>query len=148
MAKQDYYEVLGVSRNSNEDEIKKAYRKLALKYHPDRNPDDPGAEEKFKEASEAYDVLQDSEKRDLYNRYGHDGLRNAGFQGFQGFDDIFSNFGSIFEEVFGGGGGRRGVQEQRSHRLGEIITELGFLTIEVLEEELDAYEASNEKTSP
>ena len=108
MAKQDYYEVLGVSRNSNEDEIKKAYRKLALKYHPDRNPDDPGAEEKFKEASEAYDVLQDSEKRDLYNRYGHDGLRNAGFQGFQGFDDIFSNFGSIFEEVFGGGGGRRG----------------------------------------
>ncbi|MEE8290933.1 MAG: molecular chaperone DnaJ [Candidatus Tectomicrobia bacterium] len=108
MAKQDYYEVLGVSRNSNEDEIKKAYRKLALKYHPDRNPDDPGAEEKFKEASEAYDVLQDSEKRNLYNRYGHDGLRNAGFQGFQGFDDIFSNFGSIFEEVFGGGGGRRG----------------------------------------
>ena len=109
MAKRDYYEVLGVSRNSSEDEMKRAYRKLALQYHPDRNPDDPEAEERFKEASEAYDVLQDAEKRQLYDRYGHEGLQNAGFQGFQGFDDVFSNFGSIFEDLFGmGGGGRRG----------------------------------------
>jgi molecular chaperone DnaJ len=108
MAKRDYYEVLGVSQQSGEDEIKKAYRRLALQYHPDRNPDNPEAEEKFKEASEAYEVLQDPEKRSLYDRYGHDGLRNAGFQGFQGFDDVFSNFGSLFEEFFGFGGGRRG----------------------------------------
>jgi molecular chaperone DnaJ len=108
MAKRDYYEVLGVSRQSGEDEIKKAYRRLALQYHPDRNPDNPEAEEKFKEASEAYEVLQDPEKRSLYDRYGHDGLRSAGFQGFQGFDDVFSNFGSLFEEFFGFGGGRRG----------------------------------------
>lgn len=108
MVKRDYYEVLGVTRNSSEDAIKKAYRKLALQYHPDRNPDNAEAEERFKEASEAYGVLQDPEKRELYDRYGHDGLQNAGFQGFQGFDDIFSNFGSIFEDFFGFGGGRRG----------------------------------------
>jgi molecular chaperone DnaJ len=110
MAKRDYYEVLGVSKTSSEDEIKKSYRRLALQYHPDRNPNDPAAEEKFKEASEAYDVLHDSEKRSLYDRYGHEGLRNAGFQGFQGFDDVFSNFGNIFEDLFGFGvgGGRRG----------------------------------------
>lgn len=108
MAKQDYYEVLGVSHSSTEEEIKKAYRKLALRYHPDRNPDDPSAEEQFKEASEAYDVLHDAEKRGLYDRYGHEGLQNAGFQGFQGFEDIVSNFGNIFEDFFGFGGGRRG----------------------------------------
>lgn len=108
MVKRDYYEVLGVARDSSEAEIKKAYRKLALKYHPDRNPDDAEAEDKFKEASEAYEVLHDPEKRGLYDRYGHDGLHNAGFQGFQGFDDIFSSFGSIFEEFFGFSGGRRG----------------------------------------
>ena len=111
MAKKDYYEVLGVTRSDSEETIKRAYRKQALKYHPDRNPDNPEAEDKFKEASEAYDVLQDPEKRQLYDRYGHEGLHNAGFQGFQGFDDVFSNFGSIFEDLFGfsgSGGGRRG----------------------------------------
>ena len=107
MAKQDYYELLGVARNATEDEIKKSYRKLALKYHPDRNPDNPEAEEKFKQAAEAYEVLHDAEKRALYDRYGHEGLRNAGFQGFQGFDDIFSNFGSIFEDFFGFSSGRQ-----------------------------------------
>lgn len=107
MAKRDYYDILAVSRNATEDEIKKSYRKLALKYHPDRNPDDPEAEEKFKEAAEAYEVLHDAEKRGLYDRYGHEGLQNAGFKGFQGFDDIFSNFGGIFDELFGFGGRQR-----------------------------------------
>jgi molecular chaperone DnaJ len=97
MDKRDYYEVLEISRTATEEEIKKSYRKLALKYHPDRNPDDATAEEKFKEAAEAYEVLHDPEKRSVYDRFGHEGLQNAGFRGFQGFDDIFSNFGSIFE---------------------------------------------------
>ena len=104
MTKRCYYEVLEVERNASEDMIKKSYRKLALKYHPDRNPDDREAEEKFKEASEAYEVLRDREKRQLYDRFGHDGLRNSGFSGFQGFDDIFSSFGDIFEDFFGMGG--------------------------------------------
>jgi molecular chaperone DnaJ len=116
MAKRDYYEVLGVSRSATEEEIKKSYRKLALKYHPDRNPDDATAEEKFKEAAEAYEVLHDADKRSVYDRYGHEGLQNSGFRGFQGFEDIFSNFGSIFEEFFGTGGGRRGGR--RSSRAG------------------------------
>ena len=107
MVKRDYYEILDVSRDASEDELKKSYRRLALKYHPDRNPNDPVAEEKFKEAAEAYDVLNDPEKRGLYDRYGHDGLQGAGFQGFGGAEDVFSSFGSIFEELFGFGGGRR-----------------------------------------
>ena len=108
MVKRDYYEILDVSREASEEELKKSYRRLALKYHPDRNPNDPVAEEKFKEAAEAYDVLNDPEKRGLYDRYGHDGLQGAGFQGFGGAEDVFSSFGSIFEELFGFGGGRRG----------------------------------------
>lgn len=108
MVKRDYYEILGVARDASEEELKKSYRKLALKYHPDRNPDDPKAEEKFKEAAEAYDVLNDPEKRSLYDRYGHDGLQGAGFQGFGAAEDVFSSFGSIFEELFGFGGGGRG----------------------------------------
>lgn len=110
MVKRDYYEILDVTRDASEEELKKSYRRLALKYHPDRNPNDPVAEEKFKEAAEAYDVLNDPEKRGLYDRYGHDGLQGAGFQGFGGAEDVFSSFGSIFEELFGfgGGGGRRG----------------------------------------
>ena len=108
MVKRDYYEILDVSRDASDEELKKSYRRLALKYHPDRNPNDPVAEEKFKEAAEAYDVLNDPEKRGLYDRYGHDGLQGAGFQGFGGAEDVFSSFGSIFEELFGFGGGRRG----------------------------------------
>ena len=100
MTKRDYYEVLGVGRSASEDEIKKAYRKLALQYHPDRNPGNAEAEEAFKEASEAYEVLRDPEKRGLYDRFGHDGLRNTGFQGFTNFDEIFSSFSSIFEDFF------------------------------------------------
>ncbi|MEI6126301.1 MAG: molecular chaperone DnaJ [Pseudomonadota bacterium] len=109
MTKRDYYEILNVPRNASAEEIKKSYRQLALKYHPDRNPGDNECEEKFKEASEAYEVLRDPEKRGLYDRFGHDGLKNSGFSGFTGFDDIFSSFGDIFEDFFGlgGFGGRR-----------------------------------------
>ncbi len=105
--KRDYYEILGVDRNAGEDEIKASYRKLALKYHPDRNPDDKKAEESFKEAAEAYEVLRDSQKRNIYDQYGHQGLQGTGFTGFRGFEDIFSSFGDIFEEFFGFGTGRR-----------------------------------------
>ena len=101
MAKRDYYEVLGVSRNASEDGIKKAYRKLALQHHPDRNPGNKDAEEKFKEAAEAYEVLRDTQKREIYDLYGHEGLKGTGFTGFRGFEDIFTSFGDIFEDFFG-----------------------------------------------
>ena len=101
MQKRDYYEVLGIKRNASEDEIKRNYRALALKYHPDRNPGNREAEERFKEAAEAYEVLRDSQKREIYNQYGHEGLRGSGFRGFRGFEDIFSSFGDIFEEPDG-----------------------------------------------
>src|SRR4030067_2720436 len=101
MAKRDYYELLGFPRNASEEEIKKAYRRMALNYHPDRNPGDKEAEEKFKEASEAYEVLRDPNKKEIYDFYGHDGLKSTGFTGFRGFDDIFSSFSDIFEEFFG-----------------------------------------------
>jgi len=110
MAKRDLYEVLGVNRDASEDELKKAYRKLAMKYHPDRNPDNKEAEEKFKEVKEAYEILTDANKRAAYDRYGHDGINpqmggGGGGQGFEGFADAF---GDIFGDIFGGGGGGRG----------------------------------------
>lgn len=108
MAKRDYYEVLGVSRDAPEKEIKKAYRRLAMKYHPDRNPDDPDSDDKFKEASEAAEILTDTEKRGTYDQFGHAAFENGGGGGQQG----NGNFGSIFDDVFGdifsGGGGRGG----------------------------------------
>jgi molecular chaperone DnaJ len=106
--KRDYYEVLGLQKGADEKEIKKAYRRVAMKYHPDRNPDDPDAEEKFKEASEAYEVLSDAEKRQAYDQFGHDGINaqfgGAGAADFSNFGDIFSD---VFGDIFGGGGGRR-----------------------------------------
>jgi molecular chaperone DnaJ len=109
MAKRDYYEILGVERGVSEAELKKAYRRLAMKYHPDRSPDDKNAEEKFKEASEAYEVLSDAAKRSAYDQYGHAGVdpQMGGGGGFGGgnFSDIF---GDVFSDFFGGGGGRGG----------------------------------------
>jgi molecular chaperone DnaJ len=101
----DYYEILSVNSSTNADEIKKAYRKLAMKYHPDRNPDDKEAEAAFKECTEAYEVLSDSQKRQIYDAYGHDGLKNSGFNA-RSSDDVFSSFGDIFGDLFGFGGGR------------------------------------------
>jgi molecular chaperone DnaJ len=116
MQKRDYYEVLGIAKNAAEADIKKAYRKMALKYHPDKNPDDKEAEEKFKEAAEAYEVLSDPNKKARYDQYGHAGL-GGGFGGGGGMnmDDIFSQFGDIFGNAFGGGGsfgGSRGGQQR------------------------------------
>ena len=115
-SRRDYYEILEVSRDANEDEIKRSYRKLAMKYHPDRNPDNPEAEAKFKEAAEAYEVLRDQQKRARYDQFGHDGLNASGFQGFSSSDDIFSAFGDIFGEFFGFGGSTRGRPQQASGR--------------------------------
>lgn len=109
--KRDYYDILGVSREASDSEIKKSYRRLAMEFHPDRNQGDPSAEEKFKEASEAYDVLSNAEKRQAYDAYGHAGVNGQGFSGFNDVNDIFSSFGSIFDDFFGfsgaAGGGRR-----------------------------------------
>jgi len=107
MTKKDYYEILGISRSANNNEIKKAYRQLALKYHPDRNPGDKDAEGLFKEAAEAYEVLRDPEKRRIYDQYGHEGLTGSGFQGFSNFDDIFESFSDLFGDMFGFSSGRR-----------------------------------------
>lgn len=100
MPYKDYYEILGVSRNATQEEIKRAYRRLALKYHPDRNPGNKEAEEKFKEISEAYQVLSDPEKRAIYDAYGHAGLTSSGHKGFETIEDIFKTFSDIFEEFF------------------------------------------------
>ena len=103
MAKRDYYEILGVSRTSSPDEIKKAYRQMAMKFHPDRNPGNTEAEEKFKEAAEAYEVLGDQDKRRRYDQFGHEGLRGTNYREFHDVNDIFSTFSDIFGGGFGGG---------------------------------------------
>ena len=107
MSKRDYYEILGVAKDAPEKEIKKAYRRVAMKFHPDRNPDDKDAEDKFKEASEAYEILSDAQKRSAYDQYGHDAVSgNAGAGGFGGGNGNFSDiFGDVFGDIFGGGGG-------------------------------------------
>jgi molecular chaperone DnaJ len=122
-AKRDYYEVLGVDRDASPQEVKKAYRKKAMQYHPDRNPDDPEAEENFKESAEAFEVLSDDQKRTLYDQYGHEGPRQAGFQGFSGSDEIFSHFGDLFGDLFGnlGFGGRRGPARGADIKMGMRI---------------------------
>lgn len=121
MTKRDYYEILGVERNASKDDLKKAYRKLAMQYHPDRNPGNKEAEEKFKEAAEAYEILNNDDKRARYDRFGHEGVKGSGYgsQGFSDINDIFSHFSdifgggsSIFDDFFGGGH-QRGRQRSR-----------------------------------
>ena len=137
-SKRDFYEVLGVSKDASAADIKKAYRKLALQYHPDQNPDDPGAEAKFKEAAEAYDVLSDEGKRQRYDQFGHQafagGAGGGGGGGFTNVEDIFSAFGDIFGgaggafgSMFGGGGRRRGPRRGRDLR---IVLELSLEEID------------------
>ena len=113
--KEDFYNILGVSKNASDSEIKKAYRKLAIKYHPDKNPDDPKAEEKFKQAAEAYEVLGNKEKRAKYDQFGHSAFQGGGFgSGGMNMEDIFSQFGDIFGGAFGGFGGFGGSSARRS----------------------------------
>lgn len=125
MAKRDYYEILGVGKNASADEIKKAYRKVALQYHPDRNPDNKEAEEKFKEAAEAYEVLSDEKKRAQYDQFGHAGMHDGGGHGFHNgnMEDIFENFSDIFGDLFGHGGQKKksGPVAQRGHDLTQRI---------------------------
>jgi len=137
MSKRDYYEILGVDRNADLSTIKSAYRKLALKYHPDRNPNDKQAEEKFKEATEAYEVLSDSDKRARYDRYGHDGVKmGQDFGRYSNINDIFSAFGdifggsSIFDEFFGGGSSNRRTQRRSTGERGSDIRIKLPLTLE------------------
>ena len=139
MAKRDYYEVLGVAKDADAPTIKKAYRKLALKYHPDKNPDDKAAEEKFKEAAEAYEVLSDSDKKARYDRFGHAGMAGAGGGGFSGegmtMDDIFQQFGDIFGDsafgsFFGGGGGARSGRTRPRGQKGSNLRIRVALTLE------------------
>ena len=119
MADKDFYEILGVQKNASDDEIKKSYRKLAMKHHPDRNKDDKEAERKFKEAVAAYEILKDPEKRSAYDQYGHDAFRQGGMGGGQGFGDFSGGFSDIFEEFFGGGFG--GSSRQRGPQKGNDL---------------------------
>src|SRR5438067_1480413 len=126
--KRDYYEVLGVQKDSSPDDIKKAFRKLAKELHPDMNPGDKTAEEKFKEVAEAYEVLSDQEKRSRYDQLGHEGLRGMPTHGFQNFEEIFESFGDIFgggifEGLFGGSGrgGRRGPRRGASLKVELVL---------------------------
>jgi len=119
MTKNDYYEILKVARTASDEEIKKSYRTIAMQCHPDKNPGDKKSEDRFKEAAEAYEVLSDKQKREIYDNYGHEGLNSTGFRGFNGFEDVFSHFGNIFDDVFGYGNTRG--QSRSSARAGSDL---------------------------
>lgn len=137
----DYYKILSVARTATAEEIKKAYRQAALKYHPDRNPNNKEAEEKFKLASEAYEVLSDTQKRQMYDRYGVAGLKSSGYSGFADVNDIFSHFGNIFEDFFGmsspfgstGRGGRRTRGADLRYNLELTLEEAAFGATKTIE---------------
>ncbi|MEM9074635.1 MAG: molecular chaperone DnaJ [Myxococcota bacterium] len=133
MHKRDYYEVLDVGQGVDAAELKRAYRKLAMKHHPDRNPDDPEAADRFKEVSEAYQVLSDPQKREIYDRFGHDGLQGGpgmGGVGFQDVGDVFSHFQDIFGDFFGGMGGFGGSRRRDGPSRGKDVRERIRLTLE------------------
>jgi molecular chaperone DnaJ len=135
MTRKDYYELLGISRSASADEIKKAYRQMALKFHPDKNPNNKEAEDRFKEAAEAYEVLSDPAKRKQYDQFGHDGLKGGfgGFHEYNNMDDIFSQFGDIFGNAFGGAFGgfnQRSGQRQRRVNRGTNLRVKVRLTLE------------------
>ena len=142
MSKADYYEILGVSRNATAEDLKKGYRKTALKYHPDRNPDDPQAEDKFKEAAEAYEMLSNTEKRSQYDRFGHEGVNHGGFSGGRraNVDDIFRDFGDIFggNSPFGSFFGRE-ESTQGSHIRGTDLRIRLKLTLEEIAHGIDKH---------
>jgi len=134
MTKRDYYEILGVSKNTVLEDIKKAYRKLAMRYHPDKNPGNKAAEEKFKEIAEAYAVLSDEQKRAQYDRFGHDGLRGMGTEGFTDVNDIFSHFSDIFQGFgFGDVFGERSGRGQRQQRGADIEVRVKLTLQEIAE---------------
>ena len=133
--KRDLYEVLGIAKNANQEEIKKAYRKLAIQYHPDKNPGDKAAEEKFKEIAEAYAILSDSNKRMRYDRFGHTATSGSGdFGGFTNIEDIFEAFGDIFGEGFGDFFGRSNRRRTRksSNRGSDLQIRLNLSTTELV----------------
>lgn len=130
MAQRDYYEILGVPREADQDTIKKAYRKLAMQFHPDKNPGNAEAEEKFKEAAGAYEILSDPQKRAQYDRFGHNAFRGGGGAGFQDVEDIFSHFGDIFGDIFGGGmGGGRSRRQSHGPRRGSDLRYVTEITL-------------------
>ena len=137
MSKKDYYEVLEVERSASEQEIKKAYRKMALKFHPDKNPDDAESENRFKEAAEAYEVLSNADKKNRYDQFGHAGMKNGhgGFGAGMSMDDIFSQFGDVFGGAFGGAfsgfGGGRSHTRRRVNRGSNIRVKVSLTMQEI-----------------
>ena len=133
MSNKDYYQILGVSKSASDDEIKKSYRKLAMKYHPDRNPGDKEAEKKFKEAAEAYEVLKNKEKRDAYDQYGHSAFDQSAGGGFNagGFDD-FSDIFNSFSDIFGDLGGSRSKKRSAAIRGSDIRYNMDITLITIL----------------
>ncbi|HPI39780.1 MAG TPA: molecular chaperone DnaJ [Pseudobdellovibrionaceae bacterium] len=130
MSQRDYYEILGVEKTADQEGIKKAYRKLAMQFHPDKNPNNPEAEEKFKEAAAAYEVLSDAQKRAKYDRFGHSAFSQGagGGTGFHDVEDIFSHFGDIFGDFFGGAGGSRGGSRQGGRSQAQRGSDLRYVT--------------------